>query len=178
MNLYKISTSFFILTTIIFAYLWYDSEGPQPLNEFAVAAVTSSIKELPYTMEDVQLSFQNYHEEESTEKEQFYTRTLLARSLQNLNDNQRLISAAERSKVLEKGWFRDYSDALFTMRSILTTHSFENNNSKEVKRINQELETLQSSIEETVTDESFSTKNKKDLRSITDMIEKFNQIFS
>lgn len=176
-NFYKILTILFLLTTITFAYLWLDSTRSDEIDSFTTDAASSAMTDLPFIIEDITISFDAYHSENASEKERFYEETLLARSLQRLTSNQRLFNAAERADPLEKGWFQDYTNELFTLRSILTNHSFENKDTEDVASILSELPKLQQDIAYLVEEESFTVTDPEKMDGLTETIRHFNEKF-
>ncbi|WP_394218978.1 hypothetical protein [Halobacillus trueperi] len=174
--MYKILTGIFLLTTLVFAYLWFDTTRSSEIDTFTRDAATSAVSELPFRIEDVTLSFESFHSEED-EKAKFYAETLLTRSLQQLTGNQRLLNAAERSKELEKGWFRDYSNELFKLRSVITTESFEDEESDKVKEITVALKQIHTDVQYIVEKDSFTVSDKEKMEALTETIRSFNDKF-
>lgn len=177
MKVYKILTSVFLLTTITFAYLWLDSSRSDEIDSFTADAASSALTDLPFIIEDITISFEAYHSENSSEKERFYEETLLARSLQRLTSNQRLLNAAERSDELEKGWFQEYTNQLFTLRSTITNHSFEDKGTENTVSILSELSQLQQDISYLVEKESFTVTNSDKMKAVTETLRRFNEKF-
>lgn len=174
--MYKILTGIFLLTSIFFAYLWFDTTRSSEIDTFTKDAATSAVSELPYRIEDVTLSFDSFHSEGS-EKERFYTETLLTRSLQQLTGYQRLLNAAERSNELKKGYFRDYSNELFKLRSVITTESFEDEYSDKVDDITAALKQLHTDVQYIVEKDSFTVSDKEKMEALTETIRSFNDKF-
>lgn len=177
MNLYKIFTGTFLITTIIFASLWIEGNSGDTIDTYTVDAASSVVKELPYRLEDVRISFDSFHKEDASAKEHKYAETLLARSLQQLTGNQRLLNAAERSNQLEKPWFQDYFNELFTLRSIMTAHSFEKEQSDQAEAIASQLTQLQADVQYIVDKESFTVTDKEKMNALTETIRTFNEQF-
>ncbi|WP_226578111.1 hypothetical protein [Halobacillus litoralis] len=178
MKFYKIVSSLLLLSTLLFAYLFFDASRTDPIEKIAVEAASSSVSDLAYNIEDITISFETFHSESNTRKEEFFKRTLLSRSLQKLNSNQRLMNTAEHSSLLTEEWFQKYNNALFTMRSILTLHSFENEHSDQADEIIEELQRLQAEVEEIVNQESFTIQDPKTLSELTQALTSFNDSFT
>lgn len=174
--MYKIFTGIFLLTSIVFAYLYFDTTRSSEIDTFTRNAATSVVAELPFRIEDVTLSFESFHRE-GDEKERLYTETLLTRSLQQLTGNQRLLHAAERSNELEKGWFRDYSNELFKLRSVITTESFEVEDSDKVEDITAALKQLHTDVQTIVDKDAFTVSDKEKMKDLTETIRLFNDKF-
>ncbi|MEC3883073.1 hypothetical protein VKA52_04920 [Halobacillus sp. HZG1] len=174
--MYKILTGIFLLTSIVFAYLWFDTTRSSEIDTFTRDAATSAVSELPFRIEDVILSFDSYHSEED-EKANFYAETLLTRSLQQLTGNQRLLNAAERSSELEKGYFRNYSNELFKLRSVITKESFTNEESDKVEEITAALKEIHSDVQYIIEKESFTVSDKEKMQALTETIRTFNDQF-
>ncbi|MGR9050405.1 hypothetical protein ACQ4XT_17375 [Halobacillus faecis] len=174
--MYKIFTGIFLLTSIIFAYLWFDTTRSSEIDTFTRDAATSAVSELPFRIEDVTLSFESFHSEKD-EKAKFYAETLLTRSLQQLTGNQRLLNAAERSNELENGYFRDYSNELFKLRSVITKESFKNEESDKIEEITTALKQIHTDVKYIIEKESFTVSDKEKMEALTETIRSFNDQF-
>lgn len=175
MNRWKLISAVLLFTTLLSSYLAFDFSRADDVDEFSVAAAESIIKELPFMLEDVAISYESYHNQDSGEAGAQMKTALLTKSLQRLTGNQRLLNTAERSALLEKGWFNEYNNALFTLNGIITHHSFEQETDADNKALASSLRTLKEEIKTLVNDPSFSIQNPSQLDKLTTTIQQFNE---
>ncbi|MCA1023517.1 hypothetical protein [Halobacillus litoralis] len=175
MNRWKLISALLLFTTLISSFLAFNFSRADEVDEFSAAAADSLVKELPYVFDDLIVSFESYHQEPSEDTEAQIKNALLTKSLQRLTGNQRLLSTAERSSLLEKGWFNDYTHTLFTLHGIITDHSFEQKTEENSPAFTEALRMLKEEVETIVNDPAFSIEDRSKLDELTTTIQQFNE---